>query len=980
MTFTAEETAWIEKVSKNSAAYKDAFDNLEAKETALSKIRAEVSALSGELQAANQDLKIKNMPWLGGGMDAEVDTKHDIVALEKGDVDQTKAAKVQKLQVRLVEIQKEMEAAEGKGGKLFTTKDIERELWTPLVREEIIPSNGVQDKYSEEAQVWNGACEVYAKRLEDQDFSRARDVIDYAKSFNDLAGAATNDIFTCANFEVMSISAKDTDFWALNRGDDNAVPDVKARWKALENDKTEVLSVQQQQAAAQAGFALINGTLTVIDSRLERGKSWTIAETVMEEVEKVALSSIDAVFAGIKSKDVNTSQSKQLANLQHVIKTGVKTFGKANKLVFRFHDIHEAAPGAKLKAATAMVDALAETIASAFALADKKSGRVKGGFDHGNKSLWAMHGKRIESSIKAASNAAKIADAWLEYHKSGKSISKAQIAALVGVNAIESTVTFKFDQLGDPNIKNTGSEADAYAKVAAHKGAARQWVETELGRAYRLDGAADGASNLIAINADMLDQFSKEFDAADAQPTEESIAKKAADAAMKKKVEDLKGFQKALANDPVAAKKLIDDIGAGVEERIKETRDLINKASLTPDDLDDDGKAEAAMKAVKALTAEVAACNAKWAALDAVTKGGAAAVVAMLPGAGVVAAAQKLIADIIALGRQSKLIHDWRKNVSLTYGTNSVYGPAIQQQMANLKIQVSQKSIYVLIDMVGLGAEAARLVDITGAATGLAAGATMARALTDFGYKMQKKAQVEAGWKLYLKARDQKGDRKAARKAMRWNSTLGKCVLAYGIVERGDPIARQVARNCGLTPTVLANDSDVCQKVVDYFQTLFSDDPVVVRQSPLPRKWHPGSPELKMESWMRFKGAAVTIAVPPLAETSANTAAIDGILAQYQLDIGRDGDYTAARDGFDDIEDRIDFLKDLGDNLKKLIAQFKAYAPVCGPYDETKKAEAPWSEGSTHKDMVKIKESLIAQAEVQLAEVKFDLQDLGSKL
>jgi len=415
---------------------------------------------------------------------------------------------------------------------------------------------------------------------------------------------------------------------------------------------------------------------------------------------------------------------------------------------------------------------------------------------------------------------------------------------------------------------------------------------------------------------------------------------------------------------------------AELEQQIKDDPDneafqaLLSDARPSPDAMNDQAAAEKASAAIDKLIVEVETTRAKWEMLDGMTKAGVGLVVSFLPVAGLAAAVRDLVFDTIKLVQRSQELNLWLENIALTMGNSSVYGPAIQSRCTSSKIQVSYQAVRVVFDLVGISAESCRLADCTGAATGIAMGNNLAKALHDYGYKMHGEHQIDKGWKIYKEARANPGNRKLARKAMNWNSTLSKCVLAYGCVYDKDPIALEVVRKCGLTPEILADDKNVAQKVVCYFESLYSEDPKVLKAVPLKKDWHPGEPVLTLKSWLAFKSAALTKAKPLLDPKSAKTAAIDTALAGLQKACGGGPSYTDRRDALDsdDLDDAEydELLKTSHDSLVNLSAGLDAWRPV---NDESAEGLA----GLSHDAMRDVAESLSAQAQLLLTQVNHDL-------
>ena len=237
MGFEEKDRTWLDAVIDGADAFEAEAKRTEARRVALEKVLGEVGDLSDELAKASRDLSIewpeeekkgfwdkqkKTMQWMTGDRDEEVDTVHDL----RGDfrVDPEKAARVQKLHMKLVAIQTRMEEArDEEGNPLFTARDIERELWSPLIRADIIPSNAVADKYSQEAQVWKGACEIYQKKLEAytetaSKFDQVQRGLRIAGDTVQLVGTFAAESIKAANFDALSLSRAEKEEFANIKG------------------------------------------------------------------------------------------------------------------------------------------------------------------------------------------------------------------------------------------------------------------------------------------------------------------------------------------------------------------------------------------------------------------------------------------------------------------------------------------------------------------------------------------------------------------------------------------------------------------------------------------------------------------------------------------------------------------------------------------------------------------------------------------
>ncbi|MEM7240011.1 MAG: hypothetical protein AAF501_19585, partial [Pseudomonadota bacterium] len=502
----------------------------------------------------------------------------------------------------------------------------------------------------------------------------------------------------------------------------------------------------------------------------------------------------------------------------------------------------------------------------------------------------------------------------------------------------------------------------------------------------------------VNLSKDILSQFPVDKEASDIQASIQTKLDEAAEEARKEeekeKQKEISAFNDMLKNQD-DLDRVKEQIKLDTERAEQEIEDLINEAAGVTDE-DAAASLEAAEKSIDKLMKQVEACNAKWAFYEKMAKGGASVLVAALPVAGLGAALIKMAADIAVLIRKSQQLNTWNQNIALTLGNGHELTPAIQGRLNSARVQVSLQSARVVFDAIGVTSESLKLADVTGAATAVSAVNSMASALTEYGFKMHKEIEIKRGWELYQSARENPSNRKVARKAMKVNSTLSKCVLAYGIVMKGDAISDQVARSVGLTPDLVADEKKVVKKVVKYFEACYSDDPVVMKQVPIEKEWHPGTPVLEASSWTRFKAAASDPAKcsPPLDPKDTDTPLIDTYLQSIDQLRGSDGGYAQARasrrtEGMKDYvtksdpavdaafvdesqfaaspqgEELLDYMKEYHSAVVGLIKDLKAYSPKT-------------TEKMIHDEMVSIADSMIAQAAVLRAEIDYDVQSFES--
>ncbi|MEM9147945.1 MAG: hypothetical protein AAGC57_17320 [Pseudomonadota bacterium] len=1024
MAFDEAQRTWIGKITggfnTDAVDYAEIATRMEKKREKLDKLMLEVEALREELKEANDDLTVewedddeanfwtkkkKEMQWMTGDRDEEIDTVHDLKG--KYVVDPDKARRVTEAHAKLIAIQKKMEEAKDEeGNDLFTAKDIERELWSPLVRADVIPSNAVADKYSQEAQVWNGACKLYEEKLTDytktaSKYDGVQRGIRIGQATVSMVGTVAMESVKAANFEAMSISREDTQDYKDLTKDGAPLKDVKAsdvptdpveRAKFAQekgvtgdqldfftnhSDKLEKANAANEKIAyTQLAVGLINGGLGIADAALDKPskkKGWAVGEKIYDAVAKAATDSIAAAMATVKSDNPTLASDDNYKTMMGQI-TNLTNYGfKAGKLVFRAAELGEAyangdSAGAK-KAAFAMVASVAGAIGNAVAAFDRAGAPEDGGTD----GVYTRTGAYIEAGILAAANTGKIVAEIVDAKRNGREVNITAIVAACGLTAIGPVMAGTYDPLAEITREDTSGET---------LGVFKESPEEKEARLKKLNGAIAKAGGKSCDPSQMLSLFQGGL--TDEAAMKAKLAEEVAEEEEKLRKTELTAFQKSL-EDEETRRQFVDkikreaDLSAGALEK------LMEDAKPSVDDLEDEAKAKKAMEAMEKLIAEAAALNAKWDMVNSLTGGATSILVAALPVAGLAAAIQKLVMDVAILLRKSVELNKWFDNMALTYGNSSVYGPAIAGRLASAKVQVSQASVMAVFSAVGVVSESMKLADMTGISTALSIGNNMARALTEWGYKMAKEAECQAGWQLYKNARANPGDRKLARKAMKWNSTLSKCVLAYGIVMDGDPIAKEVARSCGMTPEVLADQKDVCQKVVTYFETLYSDDAVILRRIPLTKDWHPGMPYLAFDSWVRFKAAAASRAKPPIADASTKTPVIDGCFSRLRDTVGMDGNYTDRRDKkWPEYDPALtdedphkgspayrEWMDGIIRDLETLMTAFSSYSPVTGPCPEDE--EEKWTAGLRHAGMLDVADSYAAQAAMMKGEIEYDI-------
>jgi len=253
---------------------------------------------------------------------------------------------------------------------------------------------------------------------------------------------------------------------------------------------------------------------------------------------------------------------------------------------------------------------------------------------------------------------------------------------------------------------------------------------------------------------------------------------------------------------------------------------------------------------------------------------GAAFVTKLFPPASIAEACLTLSLTIKDAVEKAEELIIWRENVEDALTAHSAQADAMLNRKGLQTKQTTLAGIQVALDAAKVVAEVLAVTPAAAAAPVVKASIDTAEAAIELSDLIYTEVQLAAAWKIYQKAKDTPEDRYLARKSMRENPTLSKYAMAYGAL-KGDPIAVEGMRRCGLSKITLANPETNVDKVVTYLETKYPDDPVLLRAVPVPDKWYPAGPiELTTKCWMTYYTAAITDADLKEADTSSIAAAI----------------------------------------------------------------------------------------------------------
>lgn len=967
------------------------------------------------LQSRNKDVEI---PWRAGEgdregqgvrADFEVDTKEDLRftrgednELGTHDIPQDKVDKLVDVYAALNELQQDMiSQVDDDGNRLFSDDDIRRELWTPLVREGLIPDNIVPDKFSEEAIAFAGAKSMYDEKL--KDFTKKSTgkeglvrALGIGQEVLNVATAGASGIATIVNADSIA---------KLNQELLNSATSPERK---LEIGK-EILALQAPNATVLVAGSVLSGGLGVTKTWVENSaKSGTDDQWWAKAADATAGILIDIVTKAVTA-GVSFGGNKAMAGMAgNGVMAGLNTL----RIGFAIYQVsQEQDPNKRMQLLASIGGKIGDTIGNSlqiYANSVMKAAESKTGLE---QAAMREHATEMGQIAQGVSSAVKSAANGPVIYKMLQNGRYKEAALLLGGSMVQLSLAGASEQIIDGLRKDVTSEEMSkmspeerlFAEVGVkpvNEGTQQVDVKDSNGKptGEKRDETQDETNARVQKEKEAIAKYEQRQNAL-AETVMKSLSD-AQDKLSKSTTSDIKkrpeiriegnlldDMQKEIEDQTIKAKQeLVKDELAkaftpeAVEEMFKEFDvkmkgyDTLYADAYPVTDLEGtpDTDVEKAMAAINRAIERTSELRAKAELINGVTSATAGVIGAIIPGAGAVVAAQKVAFDIYQLVQHVQAHNKWVKSMEVAYRSNSAYSSGIEKTLQNAEITLSQTSVRLVLDTLNLGAQVGRCFDPTGGATIAGASLTLAQALVDFGYKMHKEREISRGWALYQDALENPGNRKRARKAIRGNSTLAKCVIAYGACVVGDPVAKEAVRRCGLSPEVLANDKDVCKALITYLENELNDDPTVLHVDRKAKDWMPDlRPYLTLPSWMQFKKAAHISATPKLAAASLKTDGIDKLLAQLgslwggkasfveaMVPVGKLPDSAPVEDRKKNAEARKKLCDESEAILAKLETAFTSYIPV---------QDGP---GSPHKDFVDVTKTMTQLVKMNRAMVK----------
>jgi hypothetical protein len=218
----------------------------------------------------------------------------------------------------------------------------------------------------------------------------------------------------------------------------------------------------------------------------------------------------------------------------------------------------------------------------------------------------------------------------------------------------------------------------------------------------------------------------------------------------------------------------------------------------------------------------------------------------------------KLAANLVAAAQRATDLNRWLGVVGDMRGAQNPLSSSAKNFVSNQKEQLAH---YAIQSALNLAKMIGSILECTGigaaVATPLAAAATAASSAEEILRDLKKDAELEATWKLTLRAFKNPKNRKLGLLVRQKNATLAKYSIAWGAVVKNDALGKAALASCGLTERSLASpDADV-GKVVEYLKARFPEDPEVLRKLQSKTEWVPSSLSLTFTCWTTILSAGV---------------------------------------------------------------------------------------------------------------------------
>ncbi len=891
-TLTVEQSNWLEGLIKPSGGGKGdvakksdaAGTRLKTRQQVLNGVLTEIDKIKDKLAQAMQafellDSKGKSQKLLTGGLnpDEEIDTRHDVsgdsrikdakVLLEIGEL--VRVLNTQEATLRDAYANPDGTLSDAKtDDPLFTEDEIADEIWTPLVRAGLFPENLVKKKHSIVAKTFAAAQEEYNQRLEAFKESGGS-----TSGTADDLGLGAEILTSVAKMAkgALELESFPKEIHGVSRDTiKNGIEVIAASGAiltvaqgALSSDAGTMLEGAQKGVKLAIGAAgLAEPTQKLLEKAFESAvHGGKFGYNMVQKKPDEAIASFADALAGSLETVGHYYDDDSYKTLASRVKGSIKTLGATKKMY-----------DAIGKGETDVVKAITDFAKEA---GDFVAGEIKSGIETEDRLRRERELKQItdelDSRVKAAQlqieqltgaclSAAKVKDDLDQVMNSTQVTLAVQVSRQVATKwqALLCSAAKGQDPGGIAGEINTLLQEAVKAikdldklREEIRKGAAEVKAKTE-----------EGSSKPKGEDDDDEDEDDDDGDNGDDEADEERPDKEKAILAQLSEARSAMTPEVALITD-VEAKARLEAMQKDAEEfarllgndfaaAVNETDNAVQQARLAVSKLapliEKLKKDKAYLKLADTL-ASVSLAVGK-AMFETLNPAGSV----VTPAASFKECATNIYSAINHMTELAK----WEESMADSRNAGASALVAAEFHRAGLEKK------YRNADWINGAIKAVETIGAALKATGIAAplGTSIAGGTKAVGEtaklvtKFYNAQELKQAWADYQAAMLDPEDRKKVRQALRSNATLAKYALAWAAVTARDPLARDAMRKIGLSDAVLSDKDTNAQAVVEYMETMFTEDPVVLRTVPESPDWWPGKPMLTSRNWMKFLKAA----------------------------------------------------------------------------------------------------------------------------
>lgn len=700
--------------------------------------------------------------------------------------------------------------AKGPEQRLFTDTELMDEIYTPLVREHVLPENFIINKFSKVQKMLDATNKMYKEELKDADDPGSgtseliQGYLDMGSQLVDAvlqsAGADTKiaqDFLTGATaLAKLSVS---TGFKIADKGlNASIVSDV---FNGLGGVVANVLAgAMPGQSDSQQTMAAVYGKIAQAGGALAGGVVTTIEKGELDQQAMVNFFG-GIVQAGISDIPVDTAKGQDM-NALFVDLTGAATTAVSGKI----KALTDAISNNDMKTMrSVLID-----MSTDFAI--QSSVLINDIY----QTSQATGDKSFTDMTKAETSDEIVAKYTENKFDSGYNVTDTSSGSNIGSST----------SAGIANLENTMIAVGGQVKEGFANVGESNKTETEV------KDKKERQKERRKLTQEEIEKLKKQLGPVAEQSfadLEKEVAKKEA-----KREDEKSDFDKI-------GKDILKDIEKEREEFQKQLKGLDNPA------ID--------QKTISKLIAQMERDRAILQVAITIGQGGFEVASNFLAPLAIGTEAVKMVANIAAAVQRAVDLRKFLDEAAGAKAGTSPYLSSIQNFVDNQKDQLAHHAIAAALNGAKIAAAAAATAFPMAAPAVTIVGAIQSGAEALYQFNTQQ--QVVAAWEVTKAALDDPENRRMGLKARRMNATLAKYAVAYGAIEEKDPVAVHMANACGLDNETLKNKEANAKKVKQFLEKKFNEDPKVTGKYKKDLDWSKKLPEPALKSTALFHAYGV---------------------------------------------------------------------------------------------------------------------------